>query len=752
MSTIKSFKKFIEESIWSDIQDRSSGEVVRKEDDINTLDLNEFYAYIKDQYKTKVEYIDLDAMGGENGDVLGVDITENVILFYKPKRGHILLSWSRVKIPMPFFDELIDRFKVENPHSMRKIITEKDGSCTNKTFVDVIEFFLGHKETIMNESIWSDIQDRSSGETVRKEDERQKILERLLATYIKLFAESCYYHDEYTYGSYPDFRAYIKDFRDNPRIEEVCPNDSYFDDLLDYVNKETWVNQIFDTVLEISQRIDKGEHPITDDVIEELKKHNVNESIWSDIQDRSAGDTVRQEDISEEDRKEIDYIFNGFAYLIVFTYYEPTIDDFIKMMKEAHPDKDNSKYIAWVKSNWDKKYKDELDKKIQYYKTYIDKKINRYLNHFVAQIVYCEKYNVSLIDIKKFADEVYKNGGMPLEMSSVGEIDVNESWYDIFKKYVDENWNDVKKRINDFIVEENQKIAKTGFKKTPGKKICDILDEWWYSLGDEKEDIAWDEFGERAEDKYYEEHDPEYNEYTGEDFEADDEWANASWIESVEIYMKYNQKTNESIWSDIQDRSSGDTVRKEDEMNDYDFLMLRETAKMFRNSMKRSRYASRRNTCDNFIKYIERRKEEHFWTSVSDEVYDKVIRFVQKNWGDCTGIQEFMDKYLSNINECDGVPGGLTPADVGGMGPAYFPGPNGEPGSGDLPSPTGIVYKQVAPFDTFIKIRKQKKKKKKKFRIEDEPCAHSKNPKIYDHVDDFRDYVDRIYSNIDKRK
>ena len=81
MSTIKSFKKFIEESIWSDIQDRSSGDTVRKEDDINNLDLNEFYAYIKDQYKTKVEYIDLVAMGGENGDVLGVDITENVILF-----------------------------------------------------------------------------------------------------------------------------------------------------------------------------------------------------------------------------------------------------------------------------------------------------------------------------------------------------------------------------------------------------------------------------------------------------------------------------------------------------------------------------------------------------------------------------------------------------------------------------------------------------------------------------------------------
>ena len=234
--------------------------------------------------------------------------------------------------------------------------------------------------------------------------------------------------------------------------------------------------------------------------------------------------------------------------------------------------------------------------------------------------------------------------------------------------------------------------------------------------------------------------------------EKDGTCTNKTYIDVIDIFLEhiYSIAINESIWSDIQNRSMGKTVRKEDEMNDDDFLMLRETAKMFRNVVKRSGNTFWRNTCDNFIKYIERRKEEHFWTNVSDEAYDKVIRFVQKNWSDCTGIQEFMDKYLSNINECDGVPGGLTPADVGAMGPAYCPGPNGEPGSGDLPSPTGIVYKQVAPFDSFIKIRKQKKKKKK-FRKEDEPCAHSENPPIYSHVDDFRDYVDRTYNNIDKK-
>ena len=476
----------------------------------------------------------------------------------------------------------------------------------------------------IEESIWSDIQDRSMGKTVRKEDERRIYLERLLATYIKLFAESCHYHDEYTYCSYPDFRSYIKDFRDNPRIEEVCPNDSYFDDLLDYVNKETWDNQIFDTVVEISQRIVHGEHPITDDVIKELRKHNVNESIWSDMQDRSMGKTVRKEDD-----------VNLFDYDGLYDY---------------------------IKS----KYSGKL--------FYIDKD---YFGQGGETICVDPIENVSLF-LKRL-----KDGSLEHILLSWASVDIDDSFLLKLEERFFVSSPNVKRRI---IKEKDGTCT--------NKTYIDVID-------------------------FFLEH-----------------------IDSIAI--------NESIWSDIQDRSMGKTVRKEDEMTSDDFLMLRGIAEMFRNVVKRSGCTFWRNTCDNFIKYIEQRKEEHFWNDTPNETYDKVIRFVQKNWGDCTDIQEFMDKYLSNINECDGVPGGLTPADVGGMGPAYFPGPNGEPGSGDLPSPTGIVYKQVAPFDSFIKIRKQKKKKKK-FRKEDELCVHSENPPIYSHVDDFRDYVDRTYNNIDKK-
>ena len=46
---MKKLSKIIE-SIWSDIQDRSSGETIRKEDDVNLLDFKGLYNYILGHY------------------------------------------------------------------------------------------------------------------------------------------------------------------------------------------------------------------------------------------------------------------------------------------------------------------------------------------------------------------------------------------------------------------------------------------------------------------------------------------------------------------------------------------------------------------------------------------------------------------------------------------------------------------------------------------------------------------------------
>ena len=163
---IPDFKTFIKESIWSDIQDRSMGNTVRKEDSVNNLDRNDFYDYLKNKYNKFTHLISKD-----------------------PSEIHIKLGWSY----FPQRDYIIDIHWVEKNeiknlylnfgpcelntlcHKNFKIGTSNDG-ISNEEILNIIDFCLdyisSHKEieSPLNESIWSDIQDRSMGKTVREED------------------------------------------------------------------------------------------------------------------------------------------------------------------------------------------------------------------------------------------------------------------------------------------------------------------------------------------------------------------------------------------------------------------------------------------------------------------------------------------------------------------------------------------------------------------------------------------------------
>ena len=253
------------------------------------------------------------------------------------------------------------------------------------------------------------------------------------------------------------------------------------------------------------------------------------------------------------------------------------------------------------------------------------------------------------------------------------------------------------------------------------------------------------------------------------------DYVNRNWGDCDGVQEFLNEKIRpielkESAWGDMRKRSAGDMLRTEDEvLNDIDIYDLNEIVSKYCDQENLSYFIHKivipspsqrkENDYEGLMKYIEdRRKDE------SDKLkcinYDKIIRFINKNW-ETLDIDKFIKKSIckprlmtgKKLVECEGVPGGATPASVGGMGAAYFPGPDGTSGSGDLPSPTGIVYHQVAPYTMFLKeLKKKKKKKTKKFRKEDEPCVHSDNPPIYSHVDDFRDYVDRVYNQLDRKK
>lgn len=660
----KEYNQDMYESVWSDIHKRSNGEQVRKEDNVNILDLEEFYEYIKKHYKTKVEYIDLDAMGGGNGDVLGVDITENIILFYKPQRGHILLSWSKVKIPMPFFDELTDRFKIENPNAMRRIITENDGSCTNKTFIDVIDFFLDHKESLINESVWADIHKRSNGEAVRKEDEN-------------LSDEDCDFLDD----CLMEFASRVVWDGEKASREKLSncirkQSNTYKD-----IDVERVIKYVEEHWGEVSEELDGL---IAQE--EKEKRNGMYESVWKDMHQRSNGDQVRKEDdyLIDENELDKDSLICIKRYAILSVYY----------------DKYDGKPETFLKciENWD----DNICIRAQLY----DKRKGEYVDPVKV--------------IPSFIKKNWETGKS-------------------YESYVNKKVSDVE-----------DEIRKTGFIKKPGESINDTLSKWF----DENSDLIAEEYDESIEEyvlTYYREGGSRIIEVG-----VDEWWDDLDYIDQIKIYQEYMKNTNESVWKDIHQRSTGERVRKEDELlDDKENQILKQTAKMFKNAVRVSKYKDDEEGYDysdskeDFIYYIEKRKREMFWTGVVKDVYDEIIDYVNKKWtDDCKGIDEFISEY---IYECDGVPGGLTPADVGGMGAITFPGADGTPGSGDIPMPTGHVYQQVAPFGIFIRTKKGKKRKKK-FRKEDEPCAHSPNAKVYDYVDDYREYVDRTYNNMDKRK
>ena len=180
---IPDFKTFIKESIWSDIQDRSAGDTVRKEDDVNLLDKDEFYDYLKNKYNKFTHLISKD-----------------------PSEIHIKLGWSY----FPQRDYIIDIHWVEKNeiknlylnfgpcelntlcHKNFKIGTSNDG-ISNEEILNIIDFCLdyisSHKEiespmSPLSESIWSDIQDRSSGDTVRKEDDIDNLNYEEFFTYL----------------------------------------------------------------------------------------------------------------------------------------------------------------------------------------------------------------------------------------------------------------------------------------------------------------------------------------------------------------------------------------------------------------------------------------------------------------------------------------------------------------------------------------------------------------------------------------
>ena len=177
----------ITESIWSDMQDRSVGKTVRKEDDVNLLDAQGFVEYLRNIYKNVDTefYIFKDL-----NDIITVPIfkpeaeTKSTwFINYDCNKEEVFIWNHFLNKENKLFDKLNDDYKLSfiRNHFIEYVLVEpKTGKSSNKFFIEIIDYILENASVLykrilvkndkITESIWSDMQDRSSGDTVRQED------------------------------------------------------------------------------------------------------------------------------------------------------------------------------------------------------------------------------------------------------------------------------------------------------------------------------------------------------------------------------------------------------------------------------------------------------------------------------------------------------------------------------------------------------------------------------------------------------
>ena len=152
----------LSESIWSDIQDRSSGEIERKEDHPNNLDIEGLGQYIIDHYR--IADGDIFYRDSHNGKCIGLSIfylkleDDDLLLeyFYNDNYEEMVVTTYRgiEKYFPDMFYKMKKEYKIydtETPNGMMALygISPKDGrEVDNKFFLEILDFIIDNFERI----------------------------------------------------------------------------------------------------------------------------------------------------------------------------------------------------------------------------------------------------------------------------------------------------------------------------------------------------------------------------------------------------------------------------------------------------------------------------------------------------------------------------------------------------------------------------------------------------------------------------
>ena len=153
---IPNFKTFIKESIWSDMQDRSAGETVRKEDNIDHLDYEEFFVYLTKHYQPKSKK-DNEKISGitplSNTDTIKIlipieyiDGRIKTLMIVISKKDNSIVS---IATSQTLFDKYVNlertlsnNYILNASKNTSNIYIKPKKKPTNQTVVDLIDIFI----------------------------------------------------------------------------------------------------------------------------------------------------------------------------------------------------------------------------------------------------------------------------------------------------------------------------------------------------------------------------------------------------------------------------------------------------------------------------------------------------------------------------------------------------------------------------------------------------------------------------------
>ena len=154
---IPNFKTFIKESIWSDMQDRSAGETVRKEDNIDHLNYEEFFVYLTEHYQPKSKK-DIDKIGGRtpimDTNTIEIFIPIESIDDNRIKTLMIVISKKDSSIvsiatSQTLFDKYVNlertlsnNYTLNPSKNSPRVYIKSNKKLTNNTIVNLIDIFL----------------------------------------------------------------------------------------------------------------------------------------------------------------------------------------------------------------------------------------------------------------------------------------------------------------------------------------------------------------------------------------------------------------------------------------------------------------------------------------------------------------------------------------------------------------------------------------------------------------------------------